>query len=70
MSLFLPGDLMFVNEGGHVGMYFGNGRVIHVPYPGGVIMVSGIDRWPSIYAIGYPIADGPAARNKDERMED
>ena len=70
VSLLLPGDLVFVNEGGHVGMYLGNGRVVHAPHPGGVIMVSGIDRWPSIYAIGYPIADGPAARDEDERMED
>lgn len=65
VSLLLPGDLVFVNEGGHVGMYLGNGRVIHAPHPGGVIMVSGLDRWPSIFAIGYPIANGPAARDEE-----
>ena len=41
----------------HVGMYLGNGRIVHAPQPGGVIMVSGLDRWSSIYAIGYPIVD-------------
>lgn len=57
VSRLLPGDLVFVNGGGHVGMYLGNGRIVHAPQPGGVIMVSGLDRWSSIYAIGYPIVD-------------
>jgi cell wall-associated NlpC family hydrolase len=30
----MPGDLVFFNDLGHVGLYAGNGMVLHAPYPG------------------------------------
>ncbi|MDX3639768.1 NlpC/P60 family protein [Streptomyces sp. MB09-02B] len=32
-----PGDLVFFNDLGHVGLYAGNGMVLHAPYPGKVV---------------------------------
>lgn len=34
-----PGDLIFPNDG-HVGMYIGNGQMIHAPQPGDVVKIS------------------------------
>ncbi|MET9827624.1 MULTISPECIES: C40 family peptidase [Streptomyces] len=33
-SQLAPGDLVFFNSLGHVGLYAGNGQVLHAPYPG------------------------------------
>jgi cell wall-associated NlpC family hydrolase len=41
-----PGDLVFFNNLGHVGLYAGNGMVIHAPYPGKVV------RYESMSTIG------------------
>ncbi|MER6162514.1 NlpC/P60 family protein [Streptomyces sp. NPDC001868] len=41
-----PGDLVFFNNLGHVGLYAGNGMVLHAPYPGKVV------RYESMSTIG------------------
>jgi cell wall-associated NlpC family hydrolase len=46
-----PGDLVFFDSVGHVGMYIGNGRFIHAPHTGLSVMVSSLnDAW---YASRY-----------------
>ena len=35
-----PGDLVFFNGVGHVGMYIGNGRFIHAPHSGTRVQIS------------------------------
>jgi cell wall-associated NlpC family hydrolase len=34
-----PGDLVFFNNLGHVGMYIGGGRMIHAPHTGSVVQI-------------------------------
>lgn len=46
----LPGDL--VNWGGHVGIYAGNGMVIHAPTEGGVVEYASIWGAPDYYRLG------------------
>jgi len=36
----LPGDLVFANGVGHVGMFIGNGQIIHAPRAGEVVRIS------------------------------
>jgi cell wall-associated NlpC family hydrolase len=35
-----PGDMVFFNGGGHMGIYAGNGEYIHAPHTGDVVKVS------------------------------
>ncbi|UUU21417.1 C40 family peptidase [Streptomyces sp. DSM 40750] len=42
----MPGDLVFFNDLGHVGLYAGNDTIIHAPYPGKVV------RYESMSTIG------------------
>ncbi|MCD7101590.1 C40 family peptidase [Pseudoclavibacter sp. 13-3] len=35
-----PGDLVWMNGGGHVGIYLGGNQVIHAPKPGDVVKIS------------------------------
>ncbi|WP_330280078.1 NlpC/P60 family protein [Streptomyces sp. NBC_00569] len=37
MSQLRPGDLVFFNNLAHVGLYAGNGQVLHAPHPGAVV---------------------------------
>ncbi|MBO1331235.1 NlpC/P60 family protein [Streptomyces sp. VRA16 Mangrove soil] len=46
MSQLRPGDLVFFNNTEHVGLYAGNGQVLHAPYPGAVV------RYESMSTIG------------------
>ena len=41
----LPGDILFFNGGGHVGIYVGNGRFIHAPHTGTVVRISTLTGW-------------------------
>ena len=53
-SALLPGDLIFFNSGSHwstihhVGMYIGNGKMVHAPTSGDVVKVSTVG-WTSFY---------------------
>jgi cell wall-associated NlpC family hydrolase len=53
-SQLQPGDLVFFYGGGHVGIYIGNGNVIHAPHTGDVVKISSID-WMN----GYTVAGRP-----------
>ena len=43
-----PGDLVFFNSLGHVGIYIGGGSFVHAPHTGDVVKISSI--WESWYA--------------------
>jgi cell wall-associated NlpC family hydrolase len=45
-----PGDLVFFDGLGHVGIYIGGGRFIHAPHTGTDVQVSSLDGW---YASEY-----------------
>ncbi len=45
-----PGDLVFFDGLGHVGIYVGNGSFIHAPHTGDVVKISSITGW---YASSY-----------------
>jgi peptidoglycan DL-endopeptidase CwlO len=38
-----PGDIVFFDGGGHVGIYIGGGEFIHAPHTGTVVQVSSLD---------------------------
>ena len=40
-----PGDLVFFDGGGHVGMYIGHGRFIHAPHTGTVVRIETMAGW-------------------------
>jgi cell wall-associated NlpC family hydrolase len=42
MSSLQPGDLVFYGDMSHVGMYLGNGKVIHAPHPGRSVEIHGV----------------------------
>jgi peptidoglycan DL-endopeptidase CwlO len=44
-----PGDLVFFNGLGHVGMYIGGGMMIHAPHTGTVVQIASISGEGSIY---------------------
>ena len=46
-----PGDLVFFDGLGHVGIYVGNGQFIHAPHTGDVVKISSLDE--SWYAATY-----------------
>ena len=45
-----PGDLVFFNGLGHVGIYIGNNQMIHSPHTGDVVKISALTGW---YASTY-----------------
>jgi cell wall-associated NlpC family hydrolase len=45
-----PGDLVFFNGLGHVGIYIGNGEFIHAPHTGAVVSIDSLNGW---YASTY-----------------
>ncbi len=46
-----PGDLVFFNGLGHVGIYIGGGQFIHAPHSGDVVKISSLSE--SWYAATY-----------------
>ena len=46
-----PGDLVFFNGLGHVGLYIGGGQFIHAPHTGDVVKISSLSE--SWYASTY-----------------
>jgi cell wall-associated NlpC family hydrolase len=48
-----PGDLVFFDGLGHVGMYIGGGQFIHAPHTGDVVKISSLyDSWYSSTYVG------------------
>ena len=41
----LPGDLVFFDGAGHVGIYVGHHRFIHAPHTGTVVQISSMNGW-------------------------
>ena len=41
----LPGDLVFFDGLGHVGIYLGHGRFVHAPHTGTVVQIARLDGW-------------------------
>jgi peptidoglycan DL-endopeptidase CwlO len=37
-----PGDLVFFNGGGHMGIYIGNGQFVHAPHTGDVVRIANL----------------------------
>ncbi|MEV6795697.1 C40 family peptidase [Streptomyces sp. NPDC051320] len=47
LSQARPGDLVvYRSDAGHVGMYMGNGQVVHAPYPGARVRYDPVDMMP------------------------
>ena len=45
-AMLAPGDLVFFNGLGHVGIYIGGGQFIHAPHTGDVVKISSLsDSW-------------------------
>ena len=42
---FSPGDLVFFDGVGHVGMYVGDGRFIHAPHTGATVSIEPLAGW-------------------------
>ena len=48
-----PGDLVFFDGLGHVGIYIGNGQFVHAPHTGDVVKISSLDEaWYSAMFVG------------------
>jgi len=47
-----PGDLVFFNGLGHVGIYIGGGQFIHAPHTGDVVKISPLTGWYSSTYVG------------------
>ncbi|MEU6594347.1 NlpC/P60 family protein [Streptomyces sp. NPDC046881] len=47
----VPGDLVLSHGGGHVGLYIGNGQVIHAPRPGTVVTIAPLPN--SAHVVAY-----------------
>jgi cell wall-associated NlpC family hydrolase len=48
----LPGDLVFFDELGHVGIYLGHGRFVHAPHTGTVVQIARLDGWYAEHYVG------------------
>jgi cell wall-associated NlpC family hydrolase len=53
-SQLAPGDLVFYRNLGHVGIYVGNGNIIHAPTSGDVVKIASVDRASTLYGFGRP----------------
>lgn len=50
-----PGDLIYLNNGDHVGMYIGNNQVVQAPHTGTNVQVSQLNQgWSQPYAVRRP----------------
>jgi cell wall-associated NlpC family hydrolase len=48
----LPGDLVFFDDLGHVGIYLGHGRFVHAPHTGTVVQIARLDGWYAEHYVG------------------
>ena len=53
-SALRPGDLVFFDGLGHVGIYVGNGRFIHAPHTGTRVQIQPLGGWYSARFVGRP----------------
>jgi cell wall-associated NlpC family hydrolase len=51
-SSLRPGDLVFFDSVGHVGIYVGNGRFIHAPHSGSRVRIEQLGGWYSSRFVG------------------
>jgi peptidoglycan DL-endopeptidase CwlO len=51
-SQLQPGDLVFFNGLGHMGIYIGGGQFIHAPHTGDVVKISSLGGWYSSTYVG------------------
>jgi len=47
-----PGDLVFFEHLGHVGIYLGRGRFVHAPHTGTVVQIAELDGWYVAHYVG------------------
>lgn len=52
MSELQPGDLVFYASMAHIGMYIGNGRVVHAPRPGRSVEITGLSGFSKAGRVG------------------
>lgn len=52
MSELQPGDMVFYASMSHVGIYLGNGRVVHAPRPGKTVEITGLSGFSKAGRIG------------------
>ena len=57
-----PGDLVFFNGVGHVGLYVGDGRFIHAPHTGTTVQISTLASYSSSYDGARRIVAGAKRR--------
>jgi peptidoglycan DL-endopeptidase CwlO len=51
-----PGDIMFFDGLGHVGLYVGHGRMVHAPYTGTDVQVVSLGQWSGRFEAARRIA--------------
>ena len=65
-----PGDLVFFNGLGHMGIYIGGGQMVHAPHTGDVVRVASLgDRSDYVGAV-RPVAPGAAPQARALRDAD
>ena len=45
-----PGDLVFFDDLTHVGLYIGDGKVVHAPHTGARVSISPLSVWGALYS--------------------
>ena len=53
-----PGDLVFFDGLGHVGIYIGGGQFIHAPHTGDVVKISSLSGWYDVDVCRRPPGHG------------
>jgi cell wall-associated NlpC family hydrolase len=52
MSQIQPGDLVFFDGLGHVGIYIGNGQFVHAPHTGTVVQIASLSGYYASALVG------------------
>jgi cell wall-associated NlpC family hydrolase len=65
-SAWHPGDLIYLDNGDHVGMYIGDGKVVQAPHTGTNVQVSSLDQgWNKPFAVRRPDVSGTLTSNAE-----
>jgi cell wall-associated NlpC family hydrolase len=51
-SALQPGDLVFFDALGHVGIYIGGNQFVHAPQTGDVVKISALSGWYAAHYVG------------------